>query len=192
MFGSQTFDPSARHHHRGKGAVGRLPADLGQPRFGKLYEIILTQSDKLGIFGHGYTYSSHPVPAAVALETLKLYEELDILAQVRRVGAADADGLRSFADHPLIGEARGIGPHWSRGDRPRQDDEAEFRSEGGGCRLPGPSGAAPRGDLRSMPGDIVAFCPPLIIGETEIDEMMAGFGKALDDTAAMVREKGLA
>jgi 4-aminobutyrate---pyruvate transaminase len=43
-----------------------------------------------------------------------------------------------------------------------------------------------------MPGDIIAFCPPLIVQEGEIDEMLAGFGKALDDTAAMVREKGLA
>jgi 4-aminobutyrate--pyruvate transaminase len=46
--------------------------------------------------------------------------------------------------------------------------------------------------LRNMPGDIVAFCPPLIVSEGEIDEMFAGFGKALDDTANMVREKGLA
>jgi 4-aminobutyrate--pyruvate transaminase len=43
-----------------------------------------------------------------------------------------------------------------------------------------------------MPGDIVAFCPPLIVSESEIDEMFAGFAKALDDTSAMVREKGLA
>ena len=42
-----------------------------------------------------------------------------------------------------------------------------------------------------MPGDIVAFSPPLIISESEIDEMIAGFGKALDDTWAMVRERGL-
>jgi len=46
--------------------------------------------------------------------------------------------------------------------------------------------------LRSMPGDNVAFCPPLIITEAEIDEMLAGFGKALDDTLNMVRNKGLA
>ena len=46
--------------------------------------------------------------------------------------------------------------------------------------------------LRSMPGEIVAFCPPLIVSEAEIDEMLAGFGKALDDTWAMVKEKGLA
>jgi len=46
--------------------------------------------------------------------------------------------------------------------------------------------------LRNMPGDIVAFCPPLIVSEAEIDEMMSCFGKALDDTWTMVREKGLA
>ena len=65
-----------------------------------LYDILLAQSDKLGIFGHGYTYSSHPVPAAVALETLKIYEERDIVAQVRRVAPADA-GRRSAAT-PII------------------------------------------------------------------------------------------
>jgi len=43
-----------------------------------------------------------------------------------------------------------------------------------------------------MPGDIVAFCPPLIATQAEIDEMLAGFAKALDDTARMVRELGLA
>ena len=42
-----------------------------------------------------------------------------------------------------------------------------------------------------MPGDIVAFCPPLIISEAEIDEMMGCFAKALADSSAMVKEKGL-
>ena len=46
--------------------------------------------------------------------------------------------------------------------------------------------------LRSMPGDIVAFCPPLVIREAEIDELLAGFAKALADTQAVVREKALA
>ena len=45
--------------------------------------------------------------------------------------------------------------------------------------------------LRNMPGDIIAFCPPLIISEAEIDEMMGCFAKALADTSAMVKEKGL-
>ena len=51
-----------------------------------IYDVLLRQSDKLGVFGHGYTYSAHPVPAAVALETLRIYEERDLVGHVRRVG----------------------------------------------------------------------------------------------------------
>ena len=46
--------------------------------------------------------------------------------------------------------------------------------------------------MRNMPGDIVAFSPPLIISESEIDELLRCFGKALDDTWSMVKERGLA
>ena len=192
MFGSQTFDLQPDIITVAKAlSAGYLPISANLVS-GKLYEIILTQSDKLGIFGHGYTYSSHPVPAAVALETLKLYEELDILAQVRRVGPRMQTGIRSFADHPLIGEARGIGLIGAveivRDKTTKQSFDPKAAVAAFLVRRAQHHGVI----LRSMPGDIVAFCPPLIIGETEIDEMMAGFGKALDDTAAMVREKGLA
>ena len=192
MFGSQTFDLQPDIITVAKAlSAGYLPISASLVS-GKLYEIILTQSDKLGIFGHGYTYSSHPVPAAVALETLKLYEELDILAQVRRVGPRMQTGIRSFADHPLIGEARGIGLIGAveivRDKTTKQSFDPKAAVAAFLVRRAQHHGVI----LRSMPGDIVAFCPPLIIGETEIDEMMAGFGKALDDTAAMVREKGLA
>ena len=86
MFGSQTFDLKPDIITVAKAlSAGYLPISANLVS-GKLYEVLLAQSDKLGIFGHGYTYSSHPVPAAVALETLKIYEERDIVAQVRRVG----------------------------------------------------------------------------------------------------------
>ena len=74
-----------------------------------IYDALLKQSDKLGVFGHGYTYSAHPVPAAVALETLKIYEERDIVGHVRRVGPHLQEGLRRLSAHPLVGEARGVG-----------------------------------------------------------------------------------
>ena len=149
------------------------------------------QSDKLGIFGHGYTYSSHPVPAAVALETLKIYEERDIVAQVRRVGPRMQTGIRSYADHPLIGEARGIGLIGAVELVRNKATKESFNPKAGVAahlvRRAQHHGAI----LRNMPGDIVAFSPPLVITEGEIDEMLACFGKALDDTWAMVREKGL-
>src|SRR6185295_4060808 len=109
MFGSQTFNLQPDIVTLAKAlSAGYVPISANLVS-GKLYEILLAQSDKLGIFGHGYTYSSHPVPAAVALETLKIYDEVDILAKVRRVGPRMQEAIRSFADHPLIGEARGIG-----------------------------------------------------------------------------------
>ena len=192
MFGSQTFDLRPDIITVAKAlSAGYLPISANLVS-GKLYEIILAQSDKLGIFGHGYTYSSHPVPASVALETLKLYDELDILAQVRRVGPRMQAGIRSFADHPLIGEARGIGLIGAveivRDKATKQSFDPKAAVAAFLVRRAQHHGVI----LRSMPGDIVAFCPPLIIRDAEIDEMMAGFEKALDDTSAMVREKGLA
>ena len=44
-----------------------------------VYRACVEESRKIGTFGHGYTYSAHPVAAAVALETLKIYEERDIV-----------------------------------------------------------------------------------------------------------------
>src|SRR4029077_8617161 len=149
-------------------------------------------SDKLSIFGHGYTYSAHPVPAAVALESLKIYEERDIVAQVRRVGPRMQAAIRRHADHPLIGEARGIGligaVELVRDKPGRQSFDPKAGVAAYLVRRAQHHGAI----LRNMPGDNVAFCPPLIISEAEIDEMMRCFGKALDDTWAMVKENVLA
>ncbi len=192
MFGSQTFNLQPDIMTLAKAlSAGYVPISANLVS-GKVYEILLAQSDKLGIFGHGYTYSSHPVPAAVALETLKIYDELDIVAQVRRVGPRMQAGIRSYADHPLIGEARGIGLIGAveivRDKTTKQSFEPKAGVAAYLVRRAQHHGAI----LRNMPGDIVAFSPPLVISETEIDELMGCFGKALDDTWAMVKEKGLA
>ena len=192
MFGSQTFNLQPDIMTLAKALSGGLSADLREPRVEPLYEILLAQSDKLGIFGHGYTYSSHPVPAAVALETLKIYEERDIVgAWCGRVGPRLQAAIRSYADHPLIGEARGIGligaVELVRDKATKQSFDAKAGVAAYLVRRAQHHGVI----LRNMPGDIVAFCPPLIISESEIDEMMGCFAKALDDTWAMVKEKGL-
>src|SRR3546814_3159249 len=75
----------------------------------RVYEPIAENSDRHGAFGHGFTYGGHPVPAAVAIETLKIYEERDLVSHVRAVAPRFQDGLRRFAAHPLVGAVRGIG-----------------------------------------------------------------------------------
>jgi len=191
MFGTQTFDLKPDIITLAKAlSAGYLPISANLLT-NALYDILLAQSDKLGIFGHGYTYSSHPVPAAVALETLKIYEERDIVGEVRRVGPRMQAGIRSYADHSLSGEARGIGligaVELVRDKATRQSFDPKAGIAAYLVRRAQHHGAI----LRNMPGDVVAFSPPLIISETEIDEMMACFGRALDDTWAMVKEKQL-
>jgi 4-aminobutyrate---pyruvate transaminase len=193
MFGTQTFDLKPDIVTVAKALSGSYVPISANLVSNAIYDVLLRQSDKLGIFGHGYTYSSHPVSAAVALETLKIYEERDIVAQVRRVAPRMQDGMRSsYADHRLVGDVRGVGLIGAieivRDKATKQSFEPKAGVAAFLVRRAQHHGVI----LRSMPGDIVAFCPPLIVKEDEIDEMLAGFGRALDDTAAMVREKGLA
>jgi len=192
MFGAQTFNLRPDIMTLAKALSAGYQPISASLMTNALYEILLAQSDKLGIFGHGYTYSAHPVPAAVALETLKIYEERDIVAQVRRVGPRMQAGIRSYAEHPLIGEARGIGligaVELVRDKATKQSFDPKAGIAAHLVRRAQHHGAI----LRNMPGDVVAFSPPLIISEAEIDEMMACFGRALDDTWTMVKEKQLA
>ena len=156
-----------------------------------IYDALAKQSEKIGIFSHGFTYSGHPVTSAVALETLKIYDETGILAHVRGVAPRMQNGLRRFADHPLVGEVRGIG---LIGAVELVADKASKKpfdpAAGVGAFLA--KRAHHHGLIIRALGETIAFCPPLIINESEIDSMLERFSCALDDTTAMVRERGLA
>ena len=192
MFGAQTYNLQPDIMTVAKQlSAGYLPISANLVS-GKLYDVLVAQSEKLGIFGHGYTYSSHPVPAAVALETLKIYEERDIVGMVRRVGPRLQAGIRSFADHALIGEARGIGLIGAVELVRNKATKESFDPKAGVAAFLVRRAQHHGAIMRNMPGDIVAFSPPLIISESEIDELLQCFGKALDDTWSMVKERGLA
>ncbi len=157
---------------------------------GKIYDAFVAQSVKIGIFSHGFTYSGHPVPSAVALETLKIYEEREIQSHVRAVGPRMQAGLRRFADHPLVGEVRGIGLIGAIELVADKSTKASFDPvENVGAFLN--KRAHHHGLIVRAMGDTIGFCPPLIISEAEIDLMLERFSVALEDTFAMVRERGL-
>jgi 4-aminobutyrate--pyruvate transaminase len=192
LFGSHTYDLRPDIVTVAKALSAGYAPISGTLVSNALYEVLLAQSDKLGIFGHGYTYSAHPLPASIALETLKIYEERDIVGVVRKAAPRLQDGMRSYADHPLIGEVRGVGLIGAvELVRDKSTRESFDPKAGVGAFLV--RRAQEHGViLRNMPGDIVAFCPPLVIADSEIDELLAGFGKALDDTWAMARTKASA
>jgi 4-aminobutyrate---pyruvate transaminase len=157
----------------------------------EIYQAIADNSARLGSFGHGYTYSAHPVSAAVALETLKIYEERDIVGHVRAMAPRLQDGLRRFSSHPLVGEVRGLGLIAAVELVADKAAKTPFDPLGKvGAYFT--ARALAHGVIFRNLGDTIACCPPMIINEAEIDELLAGFGKALEDTAAWVAEQGLA
>jgi 4-aminobutyrate--pyruvate transaminase len=191
MFASQTFNLEPDILTCAKALTGGYLPMSATLVSSAIYETLLAQSDKLGIFGHGYTYSAHPVPAAVALETLRIYEERDIVSHVRQVGPRLQEGLRRLSEHSLVGEARGIGLIGALELVRDRNTRASFDSKAavGGylVRRAQHHGVI----LRNMAGDVIAFSPPLVITEDEIDTLVERTRLALDDTLAMVRERGL-
>jgi 4-aminobutyrate--pyruvate transaminase len=153
---------------------------------------MLTESEKIGTFGHGYTYSAHPVAAAVAIETLKIYEERDIIGHVRSVAPRFQAAFQKLAAHPMVGEAQSVGligaVQLMHSKQPKQAFDPKQMVGAFMAKRAQEHGLI----CRALMGDRVALCPPLIVTADQIDEIFRRFTRALDDTAAMAREKGLA
>ena len=184
MFGTETFDLKPDIITVAKAlSSAYLPISatvVSEP----IYQALADESDKIGIFAHGYTYSGHPVCCAVAIETLKIYEERDIIGHVQKVAPRLQNGLRQrFANHPLVGEIRGLGLVAGVELVADKMTKAPFDpSQGAGNILTAETNK--HGLILRQIGDAQAFAPPLVIGEGDIDEMLDRFGKALDDTVA--------
>jgi 4-aminobutyrate--pyruvate transaminase len=149
----------------------------------RVYSAIARQSDERGVFGLTMTYSGHPVAAAVALEALKIYDEMDIVARVRKLDAPFLGGLNRLLEHPLVGDVRGrgllAGVELTRTVETRAPFDPAVKAGALCARI-----AEEQGLIVRAIGDTIAFCPPLVISEAEIDEMLRRFRLALDLTAA--------
>ncbi len=185
MWGSQTLDMKPNIMSMAKALTSAYMPLSAVMVDEKIYQALVRQSEKIGVFGHGYTYSGHPVAAAVAVETLKIYEERNILEHVRRVGPRMQAGLRKFASHPLVGEVRGVGLVAAvELVKDKATKESFDLKSGVGTYLY--KRAQAHGLIIRAMGDNIAFTPPLIISEEDIDLILAKFGQALDETATWV------
>ena len=191
MWGCQTYDLKPDMITMAKAlSAAYLPISAVMISEG-VFQAMTKESEKIGMFAHGFTYSGHPVPAAVALETLKIYEERDIVGHVRHVGPSLQDGLRRLADHPLVGEVRGLGlVAGVELVKNKETKESFDPADGVGAYLAGR--IQEHGAIARAIVDTIAFSPPLIITEDEIGEMLGCFERGLEETLAMVRERGLA
>jgi 4-aminobutyrate--pyruvate transaminase len=154
----------------------------------QIYEV-LADNHAGAVFGHGFTNSGHPVGAAIALETLDVYHDLDLIPLVRRKGARLKEGLlRRIGNHPFVGEIRGcgliMGLELAADPAARRGFPASFNSA---ARVN--AAALERGlALRSMMGDILGICPPYIITDQQIDALVDRLALALDDVTPALRE----
>ena len=155
-----------------------------------MYEAFADRSGELGNFAHGFTYSGHPVCAAVALRNLELMEEMDLFNHAARMGEILQQRLQQFVWHPLVGEVRGKGliaaVELVRQAEPREPFAA---SDGVGAFCANACHQAGL-VLRNM-GDSIAICPPLIINENQIDELVSKLAGAIDRTQDWVHKQGL-
>jgi 4-aminobutyrate---pyruvate transaminase len=157
----------------------------------ELCEAIEEESGRIGTFGHGYTYSAHPVAAAVALKTIEIYQERDIVGHVRSVAPRFQARLKKLAEHPLVGETQGVG--LIGGIEIVADKATKTSFE------PAKAAAATIVKfieeegliLRAMLGDRIAICPPLVIVEAEIDELFDRLEKGLAKGVEWARKEGV-
>lgn len=157
----------------------------------EVYDALESNSGRHGVFAHGFTYSGHPLACAVALKTIEIYERIDIVGHVRRVAPIFQLRLKALGDHPLVGEARGIGLigglELVRDKRTKTSFESKLGVGAKAARLAEEEGVL----CRSVGGDTLAFCPPLVIDGAEINHMFDCVTRALDRAHAWAQSESL-
>jgi len=147
----------------------------------KVWDVLEANADKVGVFGHGYTYSAHPVGAAAALTVLKLIDELKVVENVADVGPYMLQALRDrLGQHPHVGDIRGKG--LMLGIELMKDRETKeifpMANRTGRQVL---KASAERGLITRALGDTLVFAPPLILKRAEADEIVDKFVLAVND-----------
>ena len=156
-----------------------------------MYQALITESKKIGTFGHGFTYSGHPVSAAVALKTLEIYQRDKIIEMAAARAPQFQKRLAGLSDHPLVGEARGMGLVGAVELAAHKPSRTLFDAQKGvGARVV--ANAQAEGLIvRFIAGDVISICPPLIITAAEIDELFDKLSRALDKTLDWAKREQL-
>ncbi|MDP6709466.1 MAG: aminotransferase class III-fold pyridoxal phosphate-dependent enzyme, partial [Alphaproteobacteria bacterium] len=183
LFGAETFDlrPDCMTLAKAlSSAYQPISAILMSEDF---YAGLERGSAEVGTFSHAGTYHGHPVAVAVALRTLELIEERDVLGHVRAVAPHFQKRLRAFEDHPLVGDCRTLG--LAGAVELVVDKTTKEKPEPAGAIAAHFGERAQAAGLFVRPtGDAVVLAPPLVITEAEIDELFRRFAVALDETLA--------
>jgi L-2,4-diaminobutyrate transaminase len=152
----------------------------------RVWEVLQAGTAKHGLFGHGYTYTAHPMCAAAAIANIAVIEDDGLCANAADVGKYLLDALRTrFASHPMVGEVRGIGLlaaiEFVAEGSPRRRLSADLKLASRINALCFEEGLL----ARAMPfGDIVGLAPPLILDRSGADAIVERLGRAVDRAIA--------
>ena len=143
-------------------------------------------------FNHGYTYSGHPVAAAVALENLRIIEDEKLVERVRDdIGPYLKAKWESLGDHPMVGEVKIVGLMGSIALTPNKATRAKFASEEGTVGYMTRERCFANDLIMRHVGDRMIISPPLVITHEEVDELIARARKSLDESYEQVKAAGL-
>ena len=154
----------------------------------KIYDVFKEQSRKHGALGMGYTYGGHPVCSAVALETLKIYQERDMIGHVQSVAPRFLERLAELSASSIVGEARGVGLIAALELVEDKATRTQFPVEAKAATALAASALARGLIVRGLPGDVVGICPPMIIETSQIDELFDKLGAAVAETEGLLRK----
>lgn len=185
MFGSDHYDIKPDLITTAKGLTSAYAPLSAVIISNKVWKVLEDGTDQMGAFGHGWTYSAHPIGAAAGVANLKLIDKLDLVGNARDVGKSFNNMLKSaFADHEIVGDIRGEGLMAALEFVENRDNRTFFDP----AKKVGPRISAmclERGLIaRAMPqGDILGFAPPLCLSQDEASEIVRIAKEAVDAVA---------
>ena len=156
-----------------------------------MYEALLVESKKIGVFGHGFTYGGHPVSAAVAVKAIEIYARDRIIEKGAKRAPLFQARLKALGDHPLVGEARGLGLIGGVELVADKASKGSFNPQHGvgatAVRFAEREGLI----VRAVAGDVLTLSPPLVIKALQIEELFNRLTRALDNTLDWVTRERL-
>jgi 4-aminobutyrate--pyruvate transaminase len=190
MFGSTTFNIKPDILTVAKGITSAYFPMSAAIITESIYSALLETSARKGVFSHGFTYSGHPVGAAVALEAIAIMEERDIPAHVKRVGAKFLAAIVECCDIDIAINPRGVGLMAGFDLVADKNTSQKFDPKvQAGTRVM--EIAEDQGLFVRAVGDTIVMAPPLIITEAEVDELIFRLGQSLQKALAELQGDAL-
>jgi L-2,4-diaminobutyrate transaminase len=193
MFGCQALNISPDMITIAKGVTSAYFPLSGVLVSEEVWRTIVEGGNEYGAFGHGYTYSSHPVGAAVAMANLDIIDNDNLVAAAASQGSYMHEQLQlAFAEHPLVGEIRGFGLIGAIELVASRDPLSAFDPKLGVAGRIAKLAMANGVLTRALPNaDTLAFSPPLVISRDEVDTLISGVRDAVDAVQRQLEHDGI-